>query len=259
MFMYEFKQYLRSLAALSVAFFAASSGALYAHNLQICKSSDAAGPVSGTFEFTVVGREGTVAVPVGNCVTLSEVGAGSFTVIEQSKAGVSMSAVGVDPAANIIASDVQAGSATVNVEEGGTTTVSFTNRTNGAGGRFTGGGSIFTAAGVRVTHGFELHCNAADKPNNLEINWARNQFHLDTLTSASCSVNPETGVATLVGTGTGKYNGGSGATIQFTITDAGEPGRNDFFSVLVIDAGSNQVLNASGNLTFGNQQFHPAK
>jgi len=37
-----------------------------------------------------------------------------------------------------------------------------------AQGRMTGGGSIFTDTGMRVTHGFELHCDATREPNNLE-------------------------------------------------------------------------------------------
>src|SRR5438093_804569 len=65
-------------------------------------------------------------------------------------------------------------------------------------GRMTGGGSIFTSssdffvpAGTRITHGFELHCDASELPNNLEVNihqanGAGATFHLDTLTTASC-------------------------------------------------------------------------
>src|SRR5258706_4560319 len=60
-------------------------------------------------------------------------------------------------------------------------------------GRMTGGGSIFTDSGIRVTHGFELHCGpeppgAIPGPNNLEINWdSGNHWHLDNLTLADCS------------------------------------------------------------------------
>src|SRR5882672_5886748 len=59
-------------------------------------------------------------------------------------------------------------------------------------GRMTGGGSVFTTDGTevqtgdRVTHGFEIHCGAENGtiplPNNLEINWSGNRFHLDYLT-----------------------------------------------------------------------------
>ena len=58
-------------------------------------------------------------------------------------------------------------------------------------GRMTGGGSVFTATGVRVTHGFELHCNVVDLPNNLEVNWdGGNNFHLESLTLAVCINDP---------------------------------------------------------------------
>ena len=255
---------MRMLSAAGFFTFMVTSGALQAHNLQICKTSDLVGPVSGTFQFSVVGQQGTTAVQVGSCVTIFDLGIGAFTVIEQSSPGVVVNGISVDPPANVVSSDLGARSATVNILDGATTTVTFTNRTNStpptspsAVGRFTGGGSIFTDAGVRVTHGFELHCNASDRPNNLEINWASSRFHLDTLLTAACSVNPETGVATLIGTGAGSYNGSAGATIEFTITDAGEPGRSDFFSVLVTESGGSVVLSASGTLTFGNQQYHP--
>lgn len=50
-------------------------------------------------------------------------------------------------------------------------------------GRITGGGSIFRLDGVRVTHGFELRCDANDKRQNLEINWdGGNNFHLTEIT-----------------------------------------------------------------------------
>src|SRR5207244_1885687 len=57
-----------------------------------------------------------------------------------------------------------------------------------AEGRMTGGGSIFTAGGVRVTHGFELHCNPLIGPNNLEINWGNgNNFHLEQVIDCTCT------------------------------------------------------------------------
>ena len=124
-------------------------------------------------------------------------------------------------------------------------------------GRFTGGGSIFTESGERVTHGFELHCSTTETPNNFEVNFGSNRFHLENLTSVGCSLNPATGVATISGTGTGRYNGAAGATLSFTFTDAGEPGRlTDFASYLLTDAGGGVVLSASGLLDSGNQQFH---
>ena len=50
----------------------------------------------------------------------------------------------------------------------------------------TGGGSIFTADGTRVTHGFELHCDPNISPNKLEVNFDGNSFHLEQLTYVNC-------------------------------------------------------------------------
>lgn len=130
------------------------------------------------------------------------------------------------------------------------------------GGRMTGGGSVL---GSRVTHGFELHCDVNQAPNNLEVNWGKgDKFHLESLDTAACSDDPNiderppvAGFDTYVGTGTGRYNGESGATIEFTFTDAGEPGKNDDATIKITDAGGNEVLSVSGKLKNGNHQAHP--
>jgi|GEM_PF-3077858 len=126
---------------------------------------------------------------------------------------------------------------------------------NDTPGHFTGGGSFFptSLAGQtnsskkldnRVTHGFTLHCDVNRGPNRLEINWAadtggkgrasENNFHLTSLTTANCindpTIDPQQPKAdfdTIIGTGTGTFNNVAGATISFTFSDAGEPGRND--------------------------------
>ena len=131
-------------------------------------------------------------------------------------------------------------------------------------GRMTGGGSVFTATGVRVTHGFELHCNKVNLPNNLEVNWdGGNNFHLGSLTSAVCindpAINPApppAGFDTYIGKGTGSLNGISTATAEWTFTDAGEPGRNDTAKIVIKDASNATVLTVSGKLDNGNQQAH---
>ena len=132
----------------------------------------------------------------------------------------------------------------------------------------TGGGSVFTADDERVTHGFTLHCDRNVLPNRLEVNWGNpgpgsNNFHLDVLTSAVCTDNPainpsqpDAGFDTFVGTGTGTLNGVSGATISFTFTDAGEPGKVDIATMTIKDASGATVLTVSGNLNSGNQQAH---
>lgn len=126
--------------------------------------------------------------------------------------------------------------------------------------RMTGGG---TFAGVH--HGFVLHCNETRLPNNLQVNWGNgNKFHLDLLTSAKCTNEqgieespPEAGFDTYAGTGTGSYNGVSGATAVWTFTDDGEPGKDrDRASIRINDANGNEVLNVQGALNQGNHQAH---
>jgi hypothetical protein len=135
----------------------------------------------------------------------------------------------------------------------------------------TGGGSIFTSAGGRVTHGFELHCDHEIGPNNLEINWGPsgpgtrpgNNFHLTELLTAVCTDDPNiqpqpppAGFDTFNGTGTGLCNNVPGASIRFTLTDAGEPGKYDFASFDITGCPGGLELHVSGHLNKGNQQAH---
>jgi hypothetical protein len=137
----------------------------------------------------------------------------------------------------------------------------------GIRGRMTGGGSVRpanTGAGpARVTHGFQLNCIVSDGKNNLEVNWNGNRFHLETMTSAACSDDPAigphppfAGFDVHKGKGTGRYNGEAGATAEWTLTDAGEPGRNDIMRIEIKNSGNIVVLSASGTLQSGNQQAH---
>ncbi len=117
--------------------------------------------------------------------------------------------------------------------------------------------------GGRVTHGCELHCRLTYKSNNLEINWKGNSFHMESLTSVSCSDDPSigskwssAGFDTLTGNGVGRLNGVSGATVEFTFTDAGEPGTRDMASIVIKDRKGKVVLSVSGYLKNGNHQAH---
>jgi hypothetical protein len=129
-------------------------------------------------------------------------------------------------------------------------------------GRLTGGGSIINN-GIRVTHGFQLNCDATVTPQNLQINWPSNKFHLEQLNSAFCSADPSIGAGqpaagfnTYSGSGTGRLNGVDGATVDFIFTDAGEPGTNDTAAYTIYDSAGTLVLTASGNLDKGNHQAH---
>jgi len=137
----------------------------------------------------------------------------------------------------------------------------------GEPGRMTGGGSVFTADGRRVTHGFAIHCTPGQKGQDvLQVNWADgHRFHMEAVATASCSDDPAIGPAppaagfdTLDGSGTGEYDGQEGATAQWTFTDAGEPGSNDTARIVIHDAAGNTVVTVSGALQKGNQQAHAA-
>ena len=133
-------------------------------------------------------------------------------------------------------------------------------------GRMTGGGSIFTGPGnqTRVTHGFELRCDANDKRQSLEINWpgtaGSNNFHLTAITKATCiddpSIQPQppnAGFDTYIGEGVGTCNG-QPATIKFTFTDAGEPGTSDTAEYHI--SGACTLNTVKTLLTNGNHQAH---
>ena len=134
-------------------------------------------------------------------------------------------------------------------------------------GRMTGGGSIFTVIGgvnTRVTHGFQLRCDANDTRQNLEINWpganGSNNFHLLDITKATCiddpnidQGHPNAGFDTYIGEGVGTCNG-QPATIKFTFTDAGEPGTSDTAEYHI--SGACTLNTVKTLLTNGNHQAH---
>jgi hypothetical protein len=131
----------------------------------------------------------------------------------------------------------------------------------------TGGGSVLSGS-TKVTHGFELHCNVNALPNNLEINWGskpENNFHLTNLTSATCtddpkidSGHPRAPFDTYVGAGTGTLNNKTGYNAVWTLTDAGEPGKNDTFSLTIYKTGNSTPIISFTDLklSVGNQQAH---
>jgi hypothetical protein len=137
-----------------------------------------------------------------------------------------------------------------------------------ATGRFTGGGKqIRLSDGLKITRGLTIHCDLL-LSNNLEINWPTgNKFHmLEHLETVACSDDPNiiqqpppAPLDTLVGVGTGRYNGVGGYTVEFTLVDAGEPGGNDQMGIKIYETAnpSNVVLDVPTQLLVGgNLQAH---
>lgn len=150
---------------------------------------------------------------------------------------------------------------------GQTSTVTVTIPTNCAPGtgRFTGGGKqIVTVSGLTITYGFEVDCDLHQPSNNLGINWNGNQFHMTDFTSAVCTLQgnpkpPKAPVNTIMGVGTGRYDGTDGYTVLFELVDNGEPGTSDESSFVVYQTSnpSNVVLNLPLQfITSGNIQAH---
>jgi hypothetical protein len=132
-----------------------------------------------------------------------------------------------------------------------------------AGGRFTGGGNQVRVGEARVTRGLTIHCDLK-LSNNLEVNWGGNQFHMtEHLQTVACTDDPAiiqdpppAPLDTLIGVGTGRYNGVDGYTIEFTMVDYGEPGKNDRMAIKIFK-GASVVLNVPlQTLNSGNLQAH---
>ena len=144
-------------------------------------------------------------------------------------------------------------------------------------GRVTGGPNVINSDGTLVTSGFELHCqpdsaNASFTPvflpNNLEVNWAGNHWHMTQLRWAICSSdgaspapppNTAAGPDIITLAGLGSCNGVDGVFGTFTFVDHGEPGVgvdlasyeiNSFDACPGLDTGSLRLI------TDGNIQFH---
>jgi hypothetical protein len=133
-------------------------------------------------------------------------------------------------------------------------------------GRFTGGGKQVRVGDASVTRGLTIHCDLL-LSNNLEVNWGGNQFHMTThMTTVACTDDPliiqsppAAPLDTLIGIGSGRYNGADGYTIEFTLVDAGEPGALDKMSIRIFETANpaNVVLNVPLQfMTTGNLQAH---
>jgi len=135
-------------------------------------------------------------------------------------------------------------------------------------GRFTGGGKQVIVGVVTLTKGFEVDCDLHEPSNNLEVNWqdasGSHHFHMETFDSALCTLNgnpvpPKSPVNTIVASGTGRFDGAPGFTIQFTLIDNGEPGKNDQAGFMIFETAnpSNVVLAFPlMTVTTGNIQAH---
>ncbi len=137
-------------------------------------------------------------------------------------------------------------------------------------GRMTGGPVLsltstnYSSISSKLTMGFELHCSTAASPNNLEINWGGNSFHLESYEYVQCFndnstlPNPPSAPFNLLeANGHGRLNGVPGAFVFVQLFDGGEPGTaNDWATVVIYAANGTLVMNVHGPLIGGNIQAH---
>ncbi|HEX5617343.1 MAG TPA: Ig-like domain-containing protein, partial [Solirubrobacteraceae bacterium] len=140
-------------------------------------------------------------------------------------------------------------------------TVTITVRGIGKPGRLTGGGWLRTDDG-KSHHQVHLACTAAEG-GTLRIDAPAGRFVLEHVDFALCvddpaldSGGPRAGWEIHRGSGTGSFNGAGGYTIEWVLTDEGEPGRSDGWSIVVRDPVGRIVLSEDGSLDGGNHQAH---
>ena len=140
-------------------------------------------------------------------------------------------------------------------------TVTIIVRGIGKPGRLTGGGWLRTGGG-KSHHQVHLACTAAGG-GTLRINAPAGRFVLEHVDYALCVDDPalrpggpKAGWEIHRGSGTGRFDGAGGYTIDWTLTDEGEPGRSDGWSVVVRNAAGVVVLSEDGSLGGGNHQAH---
>ena len=172
---------------------------------------------------------------------------------------------------NVVVEGVASGTWDDNFPNGQTSSVTVTVPTNCSPGtgRFTGGGKQVVVGVATVTKGFEVDCDMTTPSNNLEVNWSdasggTHHFHMETFVSAMCTLNgnpapPKAPVNTIVASGTGRYDGVEGFTVQFTLIDNGEPGTHDQAGFMIFETANptNVVLSFPVmTITTGNIQAH---
>jgi hypothetical protein len=140
-------------------------------------------------------------------------------------------------------------------------TVTIDVRGIGRPGRLTGGGWLRTDGG-KSHHQVQLGCTAAEG-GRLRIDAPAGTFRLEHVDFALCVDDPalrpggpKAGWEIHRGSGTGSFDGAGGYTVEWTLTDEGEPGRSDGWSIVVRDAAGTVVLSEDGSLAGGNHQAH---
>jgi len=149
----------------------------------------------------------------------------------------------------------------------------------GEGHRITGGATVVAnpATGTEVKLTVHLRCDLVSKhKDKLDVSWStsdakgkkkQDKFTLGQMTSVFCTDDPYVfpakpgtkkadGFDTHDGSGTGTINGTTSATIFWQFRDGGEPGRQDFVRMVIMDSGGNFPVIFEAPVKHGNIQAH---
>jgi hypothetical protein len=240
-----------------------------AHSLTVTASASCDSKNNAVINFTVTSWE-TTGVPSANNPDIqvtfngSSVFTGAFTAANSDQFSKQEPAPNGQTSVTVTATAIDPWGDGFGAGETDSKTVTIP--TSCATGRFTGGGKeLDLANGVYVTQGLELDCDL-NPSDNLEVNWAGNHFHMENFLSAFCSLvsnpaPPAAPINTMIGVGTGRYNGAEGYTVNFTLVDNGEPGHNnDEIAITIFQTSdpTNVILSFPlTTLVGGNLQAHP--
>lgn len=262
------------IALLTAAFQMAAAGAAFAHHPEIAVTGAICDGTSYQINYTSTswsldagqGENPQIDILFND----SKVGQGAYVFANQNEFSGSAPAPG-GPGSTVVVKAVAVGDWGSGVAGGQEASVSFSLPSEPCGelrgtGRFTGGGKQVDVGVAKVTRGLTIHCDLL-LSNNLEINWGvREHFHMTRHLTAVCSDDPaidqrppNAPLDTLVGMGTGRYNNQDGYTVEFTLVDAGEPGRMDRMAIRIFQTSNpgNVVLNVPlAYLIGGNLQAH---
>ena len=134
--------------------------------VQVCKVAGGGVAVGTNFNFNIGGMAVTVAAgpaPGGSCATPLVAAAGPIVITETLPSGVALTAVTTLPAGLLVSSNLAAGTATVTVNAGGQTIVTFLNTAIPAASN-TGFVQVCKVAGAGVAVGTNFAFNVAGTP-----------------------------------------------------------------------------------------------
>jgi ribosomal protein S30 len=144
-----------------------------------------------------------------------------------------------------------------------TAVVTIAVRRVGKAGVLTGGAWTLADDG-KTHHQVQLGCTAAEG-GRLTVKGKSGTFELTRTDYALCIDAPNIGAGSPLagwdthrGSGAGMYNGAPGYTVEWTLTDAGEPGSADSAEIVVRNPAGAVVLAEHGLLSGGNHQAHGA-